>query len=483
MTVTQDQIVTDLIAVRRMPKVSRKVLATLTGLTESVIWRIETKGNIHPNERAALRPVLDDFLGRNILGPTDAATGGSPPGGSVDGATHDPVPGNAPARRGVADAPARQAAVGSVDTQPETPPAAAVTVDWGQLGVAAAGVSEHDLERGILAGPDRAAGFRLFSNSELQTFKTCRRKWWLGWYRQLRLRFESPVGALAIGDRIHRALRQWYVPKGLPRTDPRTALERLIVEDWTKVSNALASEPERLTTLQKKFNDEATLERAMIEGYMQWVAETGVDSELEVISSEMYLEADVTDLVPFELKTKLIGKLDVRARRQSDGVRRFIDHKTLADFNAVRQMVPMDEQMLTYQLLEFLTAGDGEERCDGALYNMLRKVKRTASAKPPFYDRVEVHHNRHELESFQRRVFATMADIIEVETRLNEGEHHLDVAYPRPTRDCRWSCDFFAVCPMFDDGSRAEAMLKQYYVVGDPLAYYRTEVSEGDTIE
>jgi len=274
------------------------------------------------------------------------------------------------------------------------------------------------------------------------------------------------------------------VPTGLPRVDPRTALERLIVEDWTKVARALADEPDRLLTLQRQFNDEATLERAMIEGYVQWVAETGVDSELEIIASEMYLEADVTQLVPFEhdMKLKLIGKLDVRARRKSDGVRLFIDHKTLGEFNALRQTVPMDEQMLHYHLLEWLTTGDGEDRCDGALYNMLRKVKRTASAKPPFYDRVEVHHNKHELESFQRRVFGTVNDIIEVETQLNLGQDHLDVAYPRPTRDCRWKCDFFAVCPMFDDGSRAEAMLTRYYVKSDPLEYY-TIVSEGDAIE
>ena len=45
-------------------------------------------------------------------------------------------------------------------------------------------------------------------------------------------------------------------------------------------------------------------------------------------------------------------------------------------------------------------------------------------------------------------------------------------AYPNPLGDCTWSCDYRAVCPRFNDGSRAEAMIETYYKAGDPLAYY-----------
>lgn len=473
--------------------VSRRVLAERSGLTESVIWRIETKGKASDHEAACLQRVLDGIIGRHPVDGDGAHPTGSTGLLPTSGAGTSGVRGSTPSGAGRLADPPTATEADAVDTAVDSPaqpgPAAPTVVDWGGLAGAAAGVSEHDLERGLKVGPQRAEGVRLFSNSEIQTFKDCRRKWWLAWYRQLKPRFESPTGALAIGDRIHRALRLYYVPTGLTRVDPRTALERLIAEDWTVLANALADEPEKLLSIQKKFNDEATLERAMIEGYTQWLGETGADSELDVISSEQYLEVDLTkDVKPYFADSthetyRIIGKLDVRVKRRRDGVRLFIDHKSLAEFNTVRQTVPLDEQMLHYFLLEWLSTVDGEERCDGALYNMLRKVKRTGAAKPPFYDRIEVHHNQRELESYKRRLLATIGDILEVESLLNAGTEHLDVAYPRPTRDCRWKCQFFSVCPMFDDGSRAEDMLKQWFVKSDPLAYYQTGMSEGDAIE
>ena len=61
------------------------------------------------------------------------------------------------------------------------------------------------------------------SNSEIQTFKDCRRKWWLSYYRRLRPRTESKTGALALGSRIHQALDDYY-SKGIPLLEAHSAL-------------------------------------------------------------------------------------------------------------------------------------------------------------------------------------------------------------------------------------------------------------------
>jgi PD-(D/E)XK nuclease superfamily protein len=492
----------DVAAARKLPSVSRKTLATLSGLTESVIWRIETKGTTKGDEVARLQPILDDVLGRSLRaragiepGRRDAGHPDSDLRRRLDDGPTGTLPRSASAGRDAETAPVGAAAgpptaaVAVLDSPAEPPPAETLVVDWSTLVGVAAGVSEHDLERGLLTGPRQLEGVRLVSNSELQAFKDCRRRWWLGWYRGMRLRFESPTGALAIGDRIHRALKLHYAPNGLARVDPRTALERLIAEDWTRLVTALEDDPARLVSVGKKFGDEANLERAMIDGYVQWLTETGADSEFDVVSSEQYVEVDITHMLEDAAtlanvrQIKLIGKLDVRVKRRRDGVRLFIDHKSLAEFTTARQILPLDEQMLHYLLLEWLGTQEGEERCDGALYNMLRKVKRTNAAKPPFYDRVEVRHNPIELENFRRRVVAETLDILEVQSALDEGTSHQDIAYPRPTRDCRWKCAFFAVCPMFDDGSRAEDMLTQWFVRGDPLDYYRTGLNESEMTE
>ena len=74
---------------------------------------------------------------------------------------------------------------------------------------------------------------------------------------------------------------------------------------------------------------------------------------------------------------------------------------------------------------------------------------------------------------------ATINDIRDVTRRLDAGESHLSAAYPHPTGDCHWRCEFFSVCSMLDDGSRAEDMLQSLFVVGDPLERY-PELVEGD---
>lgn len=313
-----------------------------------------------------------------------------------------------------------------------------------------------------------------FSNSEIQTFKRCRRKWYLAWYRQLKLRAEDPVGALAIGNRVHRALQAWYVPEGETPTDPRIALEAAIRDDWEACKQAYAQKGvDPSPELIKEFNENTALERAMVEGYLQWLTETGVDSGLRVVASETYIEA-AFDVPGVEVDVKLIGKIDVRVLRDRDGARLFIDHKTAGSLTEPLKTIRMDEQMLHYHVLEWLSDIDGA-RCDGALYNMLKKVKRTARANPPFFDRVEVRHNTKELEAFKQRLTGVIRMMIETRARLDNGEDPAVVVYPTPSKQCGWDCDFLPVCPMFDDGSRVEDMLQHHYVVGDPYSYYRDQ--------
>lgn len=317
------------------------------------------------------------------------------------------------------------------------------------------------------------------SNSELQTWKRCRRKWWLAWYRQLALATETFIGVRSVGDRVHRALEQWYVPDGQPRVDPRNALERVIVEDWTKVAQ-LARErnvsDEQLATLAKEFADSTNLERAMIEGYVQWLEETGADAELRVIASETPL------LVPLETDDgrplAMIGKLDVRVKRVTDDVNLFVDHKTVGDLKSPAVTLPQNEQMLHYMLLEWLASDAADQRCDGALYNMLKRTKRTSRATPPFYDRIEVRHNPYELAAYRRRMLAASKNVLDAVQRLDAGDSHFDVAYPSPRGECRWDCDFFAVCNLFDDNSAGiDDMIKVLYREVNPRDRYDVKVT------
>lgn len=319
---------------------------------------------------------------------------------------------------------------------------------------------------------------RLFSNSEAQTFKRCRRKWYLAWYLGLRFKRERPTGPRAVGDRVHRALAQWYVADQAGRTDPRAALEQLIESDRRQIIESWGDTDGLAETLlgMKKDDD---LERAMIEGYVQWLEETGADSGLVILESETYRDAEIPLLAGRGgVPVYIIAKLDARVRRVSDAVLLFIDHKTVGGFAQKTLTLSMDEQMLWYDIIERLNGVPVGERTDGALFNMLRRVKRTASAKPPFYQRLEVRHNRYEIESFYERLWGMIQEALRAERRLDNGESHRVVAYPTPTPDCSWDCDFFLLCPRLDDGSRARDMIDQHYVRGDPLAYYARDITD-----
>jgi hypothetical protein len=86
--------------------------------------------------------------------------------------------------------------------------------------------------------------------------------------------------------------------------------------------------------------------------------------------------------------------------------------------------------------------------------------------------RLEVRHNRHEIESMWVRMNGMIKEILRAESLLDAGRSHLEIAYPTPSPTCTWDCDYFSICPLFDDGSRVEAMIETYFVAGNPLAYY-----------
>jgi RecB family exonuclease len=306
-----------------------------------------------------------------------------------------------------------------------------------------------------------AQGPLRISNSELQTFKDCRRRWWLSYYRRLRPRSENMTGALALGSRVHNALDMYYSTE-TPLLEAHSIFlqkDRELMEQQFRDTSDLDSEGE--------------LGRIMLEGYLEWVEENGIDAELEMISTEEIIEMPL-----FEGEVVLQGKIDMRVRRKADGVRMFRDFKTVGgSFTDFSSMAHMNEQILTYMMLETAQNKEGE-RSEGGIFTMLKKVKRSANARPPFYEQIEVRHNVFALRNFWQRIHGTIGDLLSVRKQLDEGVTHQLVAYPHPTRDCKWKCSFFAICPMFDDGSAAEQALSESYVSSDPYGYYNNNNEE-----
>lgn len=302
------------------------------------------------------------------------------------------------------------------------------------------------------------------SNSSIQTFKDCKRRWYLGDYLGLAKKEKSYTGPLALGSRIHNALEMFYVDGTIPVDAYNILME---VDQKLFDASYSAKDPDEVT----KFNKEAELGRVMMEGYYEWLLEENADSAIEPEYVEKIVEYRLND---FDPRVVLRGKIDMHARRVEDNSLAVLDHKSAVSFDVYYKTAHMSEQLMYYVMLEKLNASSDDEVVDGGIYNLIKKTKRTAAAKPPFFERIDVRFNDETLSAFWTRTLGTVRDIMTVRDALDAGQDHRYYAYPRPTMDCTWKCPFFAVCPMMDDGSDFLRKLEDDYEQIDPNERYKT---------
>lgn len=484
----------DVLATRKALKLSREKFSAQCGLTPAKLHNIETgKRDMRPEEREALRPLMSGNGQAPVPTPAQAVqsfttaltsrlvdvtvlpfdddletlwlTNLEEPTYASSREEHSALLAQPEVQSAIAEEHERAARLSDLMSRlsPSSTEAASVLQ----------GVVVPEVEEPELIGVQglHHNGLRRLTNSEVQTFKHCRRKWWFTWYRGLTPKGTPLTGPLAIGTRVHEALAEWYVPdwKGV---DPREALEKLLLRDESALVSQLTDvDADIAVTKLADFKREADLARAMLDGYVQWLQETGADQGYIVIAPERTLTALLE--TPLDAPNiELTGTVDADLRREHDHAVLFMDHKTCGSIGQLTRMLVWDEQMLMYRVLEDANRNDGEPWVEGALYNMLRKVKRGVTAKPPFYERVEVRHNDHQVQNFKKRLIGEALQIGQVERSLSDGADPQYVVYPSPSQRCLWGCEFNTVCPMMDDGSRAEDFIQEHYVAINPLRRY-----------
>ena len=293
------------------------------------------------------------------------------------------------------------------------------------------------------------------SLSEMTEYKDCRRKWYLHHY--LKLSKKDKSGALALGTNVHEALADFYTPDGT--SERALAVFDAIYENLKNEANEYE--------IEGVLKDEV-LGRIMLEGYFDWAAETGADAHLIIEESEAEIEYQIdVQGVP----VTIMGKRDLIARNALTGTAALLDHKTCQSFND--NMMDLNEQVRMYLLLQRLV---GSTEVQEAIWNKLRKVKRTARAEPPFYLREQIYVSEEELRRFFVRIRGVIRDVLETETRLEAGEDPYEVCYPRPSADCSWKCPFRKACPLMDqDPDAAKQMLSDLFEVTDPYDRYEAK--------
>jgi hypothetical protein len=299
----------------------------------------------------------------------------------------------------------------------------------------------------------------LLSNSEAKGFQRCQRRWWLGQYRGLAPKQQDNTNRpLGIGSRLHEALQAYYV-----EFDQQAM--------WDHLAGTVGEDLAKDYIDESELRKEVDLVSTMLEGYFEWLAETGEDSDIEIVAPESEMRVRHSEGVD------LISKIDVRVKERSTGHRGAIEHKSVGSLTEPLRKLQVDQQLLTEHLVEYLALreeGRTDERAEFLLYNMLRKVKRTATAKPPFFHRERITHSETELRSHWKHVLGLSQQILRKTAELDGGSDPHVACPPNVTGDCHWDCPFARPClsGMFDDGSDVEAHLAEHYETVDPLERY-----------
>lgn len=239
--------------------------------------------------------------------------------------------------------------------------------------------------------------------------------------------------------------------------DPVDAHSRILDEERTRLLESGAD--------VSQLEDDGDLGRIMLEGYVEWVTSEGLDEGLSVIGVEQKLTLPL-----YDNQVHLIGKMDLRIRT-SDDSRSVLDFKTAANFSDYN-LAPMFEQGPTYWILD--RTSDEKDRIDSFKLRLLRKVKRTARATPPFYEEIDVRYNAFAMRNFWSRLHGVLRDMLRAQKALDAGGDPMTIVYPTPTRNCSWECEFVNICPMFDSGEAAQEMLDAEFERGNAFDYYNT---------
>lgn len=316
------------------------------------------------------------------------------------------------------------------------------------------------------------------SQSEIATWCRCPRQWFIEYYLGFHPADEPVVGNRQLGIRVHTALHGHY---GF-QLDPVKVLGLLYAIE-------ISEHPEDEIELKQ----EMALAMIMVAGYLEWVEAEGADAGLQLVAAEADLQVPLPGLEQVILR----ARMDAVFQQLSDGILLFMDHKTSGGFEQ-HSVLELNPQFRFYSLMQLVAAGHGwpaagmELRPDrpvvmGGIMNTLRRVKRTAASKPPYYQRDQIRYNLEVLQATGDRVRQVALEILNARGNLDaaylQGGHLAQVNLLQRTLlrpvpiagDCDWRCPASkGLCVAMDDGSDWASILERSgrFVRGDPYARY-----------
>lgn len=288
---------------------------------------------------------------------------------------------------------------------------------------------------------------RVIRFSEKQRFQWCRRSWMNGYFLSLTLPTnpEAPAsGKRDIGTIFDLGIRYYY---GFPSVHP--------LDTWARLKAEHIADHGELT---KEWDQVYSLTYRMLEGYLEWIEDEGHDAGEITVGTEVECTLYLGEILGDDVYLQIHVDRLVYDTTWDEWI---IDDTKTVDTLAKDQQFQVEDQLVTYAYVLSRVLGFPIRR---ARHNMARKVKRTGTAKPPFYGRVELNYNEHQIGAHEKNLYGEITRLVDAAQSLERGvDHHL-VAPPAPSRDCTWKCDFLPICVAHDDGSDLDGLRNYIYV-------------------
>jgi PD-(D/E)XK nuclease superfamily len=293
------------------------------------------------------------------------------------------------------------------------------------------------------------------SHSDIAQWLRCRRLF--DWqYRKEFMTDERLWGPRACGFRVHLALEAFHKTG----ETPADIHQRLAAIDEA----ALVAQGAPGWALDELYSDIVVGRNCCI-AYYDWLGSEGpYDGYL--IEPEVTLEAPILGG-----RAILIGKVDLKLTRASDGWIAVDDFKTASVSSRTNVMANLEKsyQHYVYQLLMALNFPGTV--ISEALYTVIWKMKNPARASYPLVERIRVPGLASALPIKKAQIEEIVSDMLEFLNR--HGSSDLDPrAYPTPADSCRW-CDMRLPCGLADENpAGAVALLTTEYRHGPRHARY-----------
>lgn len=273
------------------------------------------------------------------------------------------------------------------------------------------------------------------SSSEEMTFKTCR----------LAHEFHYVLGyspiitnqKLSTGSGVHECLEAVYL--GL---DWHDAFDKWAEERWAELTKGYKTEEKIPAEARLEFIKAKELIIVMVEGYIEWAAEIGVDEGWEVVEVEQkhYIDVGADTILPM--------KFDLLLRHTDSGKLKLVDFKTAASFSKDPYTpFQLAEQTLNYAMGVLALHGQIPE----VEYRQLRKVSQKGNSKPPYYRVIKVIVTEAE-------VVARVEEYKLIAADRNDPDHAI---YSNPSACCgSWKNDYQGPCLLVHQGYTPEEAME-----------------------